>query len=194
MCPSRERPELLARSVKSLRDRAAGEIEILVAADGDDLPTIGMAAAVADVAMVIQPRAGYERLHVYYQELSDRATGDWLLIWGDDCVMCTDRWDEIIEALPPEVLVANLASTYTPLCCFPAVRRTAADALGRFSSDNPHVDTFWGDIGTWAGVIQGVGVFVSAESPIRGQPGNFYEPEHQAEMQKCAQQLRGLVT
>ncbi len=197
LCPSRGHPDLLLRSVESLLTRAAGQVEILVGADPDDDRTMdlwqdGFIPEQASV-WVAPERHGYERLHLYYQELARMAAGDWLLVWGDDCVMCTDRWDEAIEELPPEILVADLGSTYSPLCCFPAIRRRAVEALGRFSSDNPHVDTFWGDIGTWAGVIRQVGVFVSASSPVKGNPHDFYSPAHQAGMRACAQQLRELT-
>lgn len=175
----------------SLLGRAAGSIEILVAADDDDPATVD-ACAELQPAVISMPRAGYDKLHVYYQALARVAAGDWLLVWGDDCIMLSEGWDEKIEALPPEIQVADLMSTYSPLCCFPAVRRSAVDAIGMFCTDNPHCDTFWGDIGTTAGVIAKVDVFVSAESPVKCQPHDFYSPEHQAKMAVCAQKLRDM--
>jgi Glycosyl transferase family 2 len=192
LCPSRGHPDLLERSVRSLRARSVGVLEILVAVDDDDIATIEMAAEVADVLTVV-PRAGYDRLHVYYQGLARLADGDWLMVWGDDCVMMTDGWDAVIEALPREILVADVTSTHSPLCCFPAVRRAAVSALGMFCTDNPHCDTFWGDIGAMAGVIARVPVYVSAESPVKNQPHDFYSPEHQAKMYRCAEKLRELA-
>lgn len=189
LCPSRGHPDLLVRSVDSLRNRAISDPQILVAADDDDTETI-LTAQRLGVDVYIRERVGYDRLHVYYQELAALANGDWLMVWGDDCIMTSNCWDEKIEALPPEVLVASLASSHSPLCCFPAVRRAAMDAIGMFCTDNPHCDTFWGDIGAMAGVLASVNVFVSAESPVKGQPHDFYQPEHQAKMAVCAQQLR----
>lgn len=192
LCPSRGNPEKLVRSVQSLHFNAVGVIEILVAADYDD-PTTAQVAEALETRVLVRERAGYDRLHVYYQELAKLATGDWFMVWGDDCVMMTDRWDVEIESLPPQILVADVVSTHSPLCCFPAVRRAAIDAIGRFSTDNPHVDTFWGDIGAMAGVIARVNVFVSAESPVKGQPHDFYSPAHQAEMAASAQLLREMA-
>lgn len=191
LCPSRGHPDLLARTVDSLRNRAISPPQILVAADDDDPDTIFTARELG-VGIYIRERTGYDKLHVYYQDLARLATGDWLMVWGDDCIMMSNCWDEKIEALPPEILVADLMSTHSPLCCFPAVRRLAVDAIGMFCTDNPHCDTFWGDIGTAARVIARVDVFVSAESPVRGQPHDFYSPEHQAKMAVCAQKLREL--
>ncbi len=189
LLPSRGNPALLERSVRSLRGHASRRLEILVAADDDDPDTARKAGELA-VLRLIRKRAGYDRLHVYYQDLAAMASGDWLLVWGDDCVMTTDGWDDIIESLPSGVLVADLASTHSQHCCFPAVRRAAVEAIGMFSTDNPHVDTFWGDIATEAGVIRRPdGIFVQAESVIRGNPHDFYSPEHQEKMRECARLL-----
>ena len=192
LIPSRGNPQLLAASVATLRNTAAAPPEIAVVADDDDIATIEMASEVSDV-MAVVPRAGYDRLHEYYQTLSVIATGDWLLVWNDDCRMLTDHWDEVIEALPAHVYVADVQSPHSPMCCFPAVRRTAVDALGRFSTANPHVDTFWGDVGTAAGVLVKVPVHVDCVPTVRGNTHGFYGFEHQAEMATCAELLRNSI-
>lgn len=160
-----------------------------MAADDDDPGTARKALELTG-RLLVRERAGYDRLHVYYQELAAMASGDWLLVWGDDCVMTTDGWDAIIGALPARVMVADLDSTHSQHCCFPAVRRAAMEAIGRFCTDNPHVDTFWGDIATGAGVIKRPdGIFVQADSLIRGYPHDFYSPEHQEQMRECTRLL-----
>lgn len=189
LCPSRGNPELLARSVQSLRARAWAEPEILIAADADDAATCRKALELTG-RVHISERAGYDRLHEYYQALAAVATGDWLLVWNDDAVMMTDGWDARIGELPPEAYVADLASPHSPLCCFPAVRREAVAALGKFSTANPHVDTFWGDIAMASGTLRRVDVYVSCDSPVRNNPHDFYQPHHQAEMARCAEILR----
>lgn len=189
LCPSRGNPEWLKRSAKSLRSTARGEFELLVAADDDDPVTIETAAEAADTTVVL-PRAGYARLHVYYQALADIAAGDWLLVWNDDCIMLTPGWDVIIRALPPEVLVADVQSPHSPLCCLPAVRRSAVEAIGTFSSDNPHIDTFWQDVANSLGVMRAVPVRASVESPVSANSHGFYEAGHQEQMAAYAQVLR----
>jgi hypothetical protein len=192
LCPSRKNPELLAKSIRSLRTTADHPPEILIAADDDDMGTITMATDLTG-RVFISPRAGYDRLHEYYQQLAIAARGDWLLVWNDDATMETLHWDAEIEALPPEVYVADIGSVHSPMCCFPAVRREAVQALGRFCTNNPHVDTFWGDISTVAGVIQKVAVYVNCTPLVRGNPHDFYAPWHQAEMVKYAEILRNLA-
>ena len=152
LLPSRGRAELLARSAGSLKDTAVQAPEILVAADDDDPATVRAARQLGARVQVCQ-RAGYAGLHLYYQQLAALATGDWLLIWNDDATMMTAGWDVLIETVPAGVLVADVPSTQSPLCCFPAIRREAVTALGRFSSANPHVDTFWQDVGRATGTI-----------------------------------------
>ncbi len=193
LLPSRGRAALLGRSVGSLRDRAAGEIEVLVGSDLDD-PDTATAARGLGCDVLVLPRQGYELLHVYYQRLAAEATGDWLLVWNDDAVMLTEGWDLIIEGLPERVLVADLLSNHSPLCCFPAVRREAMRKLGRFCSDNPHVDTFWQDAGRATGTIEVVPVQVWHEqrwTPHLGNEHGFYGPAHQAELDECVGLLRG---
>jgi hypothetical protein len=190
LCPSRERPELLKRSVESLRDTARSSFELLVAADHDDRATASAADGMGALVLVME-RAGYDRLHEYYAALAEMSTGDWLLVWNDDAVMQTPGWDQIIENVPPEVLIANLGTTHSPLCCLPAVRRSAVDALGRFSTANPHCDTFWQDVGSLTGTIAPVPVFASLDSAIKaGQTHGFYEPGHQAEVYAAAAVIR----
>ena len=142
--------------------------------------------------MLVSGRQGYDRLHVYYQRLSQLARGDWLLVWNDDATMLTTGWDAVIGDLPAEVHVAGVQSPHSPLCCFPAVRREAVAAIGKFCTDNPHVDTFWGDIATAAGTFRETAVYAHCESPGGCNPHDFYSPEHQAEMARCAQALREL--
>jgi glycosyltransferase involved in cell wall biosynthesis len=191
LIPSRERPELLARSVTSLRDKAASPPEVLVAADDDDDTTVKMALELGVQVVVVMPRVGYDRIHEYYHEMAARASGSWLMVWDDDAVMLTPRWDEVIEALPREVYVADVQSPYSPMCCYPAVRRQAVAALGKFSTDNPHVDTFWQDVGVTAGIISRAEVHADCTMTVKpDRTHGFYEPAHQAELAVCAALLR----
>lgn len=195
LCPSRGNPALLDRSVWSLRETAAGELQILAAIDPDEADLYAGADICPGTEFWVAPeRYGYDRLHVYYQRLAELALGDWLLIWNDDATMLTIGWDAQIMALPPEIHVADVRSPHYPLCCFPAVRRAAVEALGKFSTDTPHVDTFWGDIGETAGVLQRISAYASCESPSRNNPHDFYSARHQREMARCAAVLRELVT
>lgn len=197
LIPSRARPHLLERSVLSLRQTAGGPADLIihVEADSDDPETIAAAQRLGtDCRATFPPRPGYAGLHVYYQQMAARSHGDWLLVWNDDAQMLTPGWDGILAALPPPVLVADVQTPHSPLCCFPAVRQQAVQALGRFCTDNPHVDTFWQDVGRATGTIVQVDIRASLESPVN--PGNthgFYEAAHQDELRSCAETIRRYV-
>ena len=142
LLPSRGRPALLERAITSLRDKATdpGRVGVIVGVDDDDPETVRVAREMGAHWMTFA-RQGYDRLHVYYQGLAAVSQADWLLVWGDDAVMLTGGWDDVLDALPPSIFVADLQSHHSPICCFPAVRREAVAAVGKFSSDNPHVDS-----------------------------------------------------
>jgi len=194
LLPSRGRPELLARSVRSLRTRATApaRVTVWVGADKDDPATV-QAAIDAHAHCVLFTRQGYERLHVYYQQMAEGSDGQWLLVWNDDAVMLTPGWDEVLAGLPRRVLVADLQSHHSPMCCFPAVRREAVAAAGKFSSDNPHVDSFWEVVGQLSGTIAAVPIRVRHDQQPGAHTGNehgFHEPAHLAELAACAQRCR----
>lgn len=206
--PSRGRPESLRRSVESLREFAASPsgVEVLVGYDPDDLGT-AHAASVADVVPIGAPeRWGYGQLFRYYNLLAEVANGDWLLLWNDDAFMTVHGWDAMVEALPENILVADLANAFSPgLCCFPTVRRLAVEALGRFTLDTPHVDSVWQEIGRRTGSIHFVDAFVRHErvdltgghnddTYREGRAGlnhtHFFSPAFQAEIDAAAEKVR----
>jgi hypothetical protein len=193
LIPSRGRPEKLKQSIQSLFATCAwpSMVKIHVAADDDDPATAEVCGAWAHVRCLVMPREGYDRLHVYYQRLAVFCEGDWLLVWNDDARMLTSQWDAILGELPPGVLVADLMTPLSPLCCFPAVRAGAVAALGMFSTDNPHVDTFWQDAGGISGTIQGVQIYAGHDGQVRpGQTHGFYDPPHQAQLAAAAIRLK----
>jgi hypothetical protein len=79
-------------------------------------------------------------------------------------------WDTKILALPPRIIVADLQNHYSPhMCCFPAVRADAVEALGAFSLHTPHVDSVWQDIGRSLNAIHPVDAYVHhARADITG--------------------------
>ena len=92
LVPSRERPELLARSLDSLGE---GDLEVLVRVDEDDPRLEGYSRF---PGLIVGPRHGYRRLNHYYNELAERARGDWLLLWNDDSFMETPDWIDIVRS------------------------------------------------------------------------------------------------
>lgn len=195
LLPSRGRPGLLPRSAGSLHLTASRRtrVHVLVAADADDLATAGAAVAWGDGCVLFAERHGYPGLHCYYQGLARRSAAPWLLVWNDDAVMLTQNWDTILEALPPQVMVADLQSRHSPICCFPAVRREAVQAIGCFCSGNPHVDSFWEVVGRESGTIVPVPIWVRHDQQPHAHQGNehgFHDPAHRAELSRYAAVLR----
>ena len=140
LVPSRERPELLARSVESLGD---AEIEVLVRVDEDDPRLDGYAARFAD--LVVGPRHGYGSLHHYYNELAERARGDWLFIWNDDCVMETRGWLDVVRSYDGQMAVLNPATNHDnweiDMNVFPIFPRRMVELTGHVSL-NLHNDSW----------------------------------------------------
>lgn len=191
LIPSRGGPEMLRRSVTSLRTLAhqPEQVVIHVAADYDDPATALEADALDADCLVASRRYGYDELHIYYQQLAARSEGEWLLVWNDDAIMLTQDWDAILEELPLSVMVADLQSHHSPMCCFPAVSKRAVDILGNFCSDNPHVDSFWQDIGRGTNTIVAVPIHVH-HAQVVGREGwgnqhDYYGAGHQAEIANC---------
>lgn len=159
LLPSRARPGLASESMKSLVENMSDiNYEILLAVDPDDAHNYEH----FQYMWVAPERWGYGQLHKYYNALAEQARGDWLLLWNDDALMETPEWDTTLRALPDSILVADLQSQHSPgLCCFPAVRKRAVEAVGGFSPHTPHCDTYWQDIGRETGTIQSVGIRVN---------------------------------
>lgn len=139
MIPSRGRPDLLAKSIASLLDTAEGDVEVLVRFDDDDKETAGAvphkgSEVVSEWAGKIKvkfgQRHGYRNLHLYYNELAEIASGDWLLLWNDDAVMNTEGWDAKIHAAGGGLKVLNATGR---LNLFPIFTKKLRDVLGHVS-------------------------------------------------------------
>lgn len=103
LMPTRGRPQLALRSLRSLAEHTAkpARIEIMLAVDEDDLASWDqMRAGLVDLPFPYQCVAyeplGYGRLHEYNNSLAAKAQGKWLFIWNDDCLMETPRWDDFV--------------------------------------------------------------------------------------------------
>jgi hypothetical protein len=161
--PSRRRREMLTASVTSLRETAARPdlLEFLVAYDPDDEETPVTARDLdLDVAWQAPERYGYYGLANYYAALVDRVTGEWCLpTWGDDALMQTPGWDDIIRAQPPCSIVFP-EDNYPGWVCFPVVHMDVFSVLRRFCP-LPATDSWYEFVGRDAGIA------------VRPQPGIY---------------------
>jgi hypothetical protein len=160
LLPSRGRPESLRRSISSLRSCAAGEVEVLVAADADDEETVVLASVYADVTLVTE-RHGYGQLWRYYNELASAATGSQLLLWNDDATMLTARWDDALGAFDgADVILSCASNDEREMVMWPVVPARYVEAVGFYAPETPHVDSFWQDVGRALGIVRPVAVEV----------------------------------
>jgi len=161
--PSRRRREMLTASVASLRDTAARPdlLEFLVAYDPDDEETPQTAADLGlDVAWQAPERYGYHGLANYYAALVSQVTGEWCLpTWGDDALMQTPGWDDIVRA-QPRCSVVCPEDNYPGWVCFPVVHMGVFAVLRRFCP-LPATDSWYEFVGRDAGIA------------VRPQPGIF---------------------
>lgn len=152
LLPSRDRPDLLRRSIRSLflmADRPV-QIEVLVAADPDDEYTQKVALEERASLHVAPERWGYQELHRYFNMLAEHAEGDWLMLWNDDATMQTAGWDEEMKMKPIGVLA--LHGNHDPFNAFPAVHRLLYQAMGHFSLSN-HNDSWLHDVALGANCL-----------------------------------------
>ena len=134
MIPTRGRPDKLLESAHSLLDMASepDSVEILAAVDSDDRATL------ADLPTLLRPLilapVGYERLYVYYNAMAAKAKGDWLMMYGDDCIMQTKGWDNLFKPLNAQkIIYANGTHTSSGNPCFPCISRAFYEEMGCIS-------------------------------------------------------------
>lgn len=157
LVPSRQRPELLARSIDSL---GGGDFEVLVRLDEDD-PRLVDYAGLGSAA--VGPRHGYPSLHNYYNELARRASGEWLMIWNDDCLMQTANWLQVIEAHRGQVVVLNPTTNHDnwkiDMNVFPIFPRKMFELMGHVSLSR-HNDAWIEFVGRDAGIMVRVPIVI----------------------------------
>lgn len=142
LLPSRGRPKALTESIGSLLDHAdrPGSIQILIAADPDDLDTLGVDLPWQASIWTAPDRYGYPRLHEYVNRLAEQADGDWLMLWNDDARLLNDGWDTAVREQPPAVLWPH-SNDIATCNTFPIWPRAWTDHLGHVSL-SPHCDSW----------------------------------------------------
>ena len=171
LVPSRERPELLERSIASL---GPGDLEVLVRVDDDD-PRLGDYRRLFPGA-IVGPHHGYAALHHYYNELAARARGDWLVIWNDDSLMETANWIEIVRSFDGKLVVLNPDTNHDnwdiDMNVFPIFPRRIVELIGHVSL-NAHNDSWIEYVGRDAGIMVRVPIRVTHDrADLTGNNGD----------------------
>jgi len=145
LLPTRGRTEAVKSSIQSLLETAIEpeNIEILFRLDDDDdTDPEELQSLHTHVKIITGPRLnGYQSLDIFYNELCEIATGEWLFLWNDDAIMLSDCWDLfLMEECQNKLLVQvgeesmySEESTTLFTSPFPIVNRKVHDILGHFS-------------------------------------------------------------
>lgn len=111
LLPSRKRPDLLIRCIKSIVDTADNKdaFEICLRIHRDDSETIArlpyiLSLCTVRVVIGLQHR-GYTDLCWFYQEAAAISRGDWIWVMNDDAVSVTKGWDTMVHSQPNNVIV-----------------------------------------------------------------------------------------
>jgi len=165
LLPSRGRPHGLLHAVSSLIARCdnPGSIEILLRLDDDDTASQNAAEClkntlgdIVTIRAIVGPRGdGYRALHEFVEELCAIAHGDFLLLFNDDMVVDTEKWDAKIARYRDRFCVLRLVSPMplhiSHLNPFPAVHRKVHEVIGHFSKSG-FCDTWMQEISRRAGI------------------------------------------
>jgi hypothetical protein len=159
LVPSRGRPGPLARSIESLGD---GAIEVLVRVDEDD-PRLDDYLRLPGANVIVGPHHGYRALQRYYEELAERASGEWLLVWNDDCIMQTADWTRVVRAYDGKMAVLNPTTNHDnweiDMNVFPIFPRRVPELLGHLSL-SAHTDSWLEFVARDAGIMVRVPITV----------------------------------
>jgi glycosyltransferase involved in cell wall biosynthesis len=108
LLPSRKRPEILKRMVKSVRDTSKNEVEIIVRFDDDDEQS-AEAARKDNVGIVMGPRL--RAMTIYWNECFVACSGSIVCQANDDIVFTTPGWDVMLEdafkEVPDKIMLAH---------------------------------------------------------------------------------------
>jgi hypothetical protein len=158
LLPTRQRPELMLKSVKSLIDRASdpSQIEVLLKIDTNDQDTYTsryeeLQSITPNCKVLISPQKnGYQDLHLAVNDLCALSTGEFLLLWNDDATMETQGWDRYVAEHSNQLCVIQMNNNHFP-DIFPLVHRKIYELLNHFSL-NPHNDTWIHYVAQVAGI------------------------------------------
>lgn len=134
LCPTRERPELVKRMMKSAIQTASGDIEILLGIDADDKSYLDLKPCYGEKCFYPKNRTVGE----IWNLLATRCHGDFLMMGNDDLVFQTRGWDLLIPEYKDGIFVAwfdDGSPKANFRCAFPIVSRKWYETLGYFTPE-----------------------------------------------------------
>lgn len=173
LLPTRNRVELVHRSVQSLLDLSTdpSRIEIVTAYDLDDLTShdyfqsdkwqqLINSSGASSQNLRCEPW-GYSKLNRYYTAMAQQAQGSWFMIWNDDAVMRTQAWDQHLADNNDFVGMLHMTTENfkSSLTLFPLIPRVWMDLFGEISQHQLN-DSWIQDICHEAGAVRSLPVTV----------------------------------
>lgn len=165
MLPTRQRTDLVKRSVISLLEKSADPttIEVLIAYDNDDQMSKDyfvdewkqlISSYKSHTQVYETPAWGYGDLNNYYNLLASNAQGQWLLLWNDDALMISQNWDKEVESNRDFLGMIHMTTDnfQKNLTLFPMVPKKWIDVFGCLSLSNLN-DSWIQDICAEAGTV-----------------------------------------
>lgn len=134
LLPTRARPSLAARFLKSARDRATHPdyVEAILYVDSDDLNSQSIVCPGLDVHTIIGPRSS---MGAYNTACLNASRGEIVMLANDDVVVRTDGWDDAVRALHRSIGdgiylgYPNDLFKGEAVCAFPILSRRACGLL-----------------------------------------------------------------
>lgn len=140
--PSRKRPHRLLNSLDSLYATANNpeDLEVVIRFDDDDpesLEVMPVLRSMGAKVLVGSRYKGYASLHVFTNECAEECVGKWFFLWGDDAIMTTKGWDDVIRATKYKLCIIKFNDKFLPgpggFSCFPIIPRLWFEILGHVS-------------------------------------------------------------
>lgn len=172
LLPTRNRTDVLKRSVLSLVNRAVkpNTIQIIFGFDEDDAE--GSKYFLEEVAPELEKRnidfkalmfepMGYARLNEYVNELANHADAEWLFMWNDDALMDSTGWDKTISKYTGEFkLLAVHTHNEHPYSIFPIVPHKWFEICG-YISPHQSIDGYVSQVAYLIDRIERIDVYVT---------------------------------
>jgi hypothetical protein len=147
LLPTRERPQLVHRSVQSLLSHSTvpSAIEIVTAYDEDDVASAeyfnssnwrNLIDSFNARSLELKcPVWGYRGLHHYYTTMARQAQGQWFLIWNDDATILTVDWDQYVQQNANFVGMMHMSTENfkSNLTLFPLIPKVWLELFGEIS-------------------------------------------------------------
>src|SRR5208282_4085599 len=134
LLPTRKRHKQLQRMVSSVKRASAEQPEVIVYVDDDDEESAKKANDLG-IKVIVGPKLLFSD---YYNKCYEQATGDILVMCGDDVIFRTIDWDEMVEeefSKWPDKIIMLYGNDLLNISIqsHPIIHRRWAETVGYFS-------------------------------------------------------------